>query len=254
MDKELYSFDVDTVKEVEVTEEKVVDGETVSVTKKVEETVPVKLVIKKPTRRFIDEAEMHRAVKMSECIKKGILTKAMLTKKYADTGGILSELDAKAHLARYNKLSELNIEWARLTVTKKKEDGDEDRLKKVVSEMNRLRSNIAEVESDHSSLYNNTSDVLSLKAEILYYTLMLSYSQDDESGDGNEDPTLKPFFEGDTYEEKLEDYYKNEDDPSDFYIKTITKFSYFVSFWRNGAAITREDFEDLEKDIDEGKL
>ena len=99
MFKEIYSFTVEDVREVqEKTKEKRKNDkgveEEVEITKKVEKKVPFTIGIKEPTRRELEEADMEFSIEMSNCIKKGILTKAMLAKKYSDTGGLLAEADA----------------------------------------------------------------------------------------------------------------------------------------------------------------
>ena len=50
--------------------------------------------IAEPSRRQVEDADMEFSIEMSKCIKKGILTKAMLAKKYSDSGGLLSEEDS----------------------------------------------------------------------------------------------------------------------------------------------------------------
>ena len=57
------------------------------VTKKVKEKVPVQFRIKRPSRRELEDGELEYSVEMSNCIKRGILTKAMLYKKYSDDIG-----------------------------------------------------------------------------------------------------------------------------------------------------------------------
>ena len=44
---------------------------------------------------MIDEAEIFYSVELSNAVKKGILTKAMLVKKYTDTGGTSTEDETK---------------------------------------------------------------------------------------------------------------------------------------------------------------
>ena len=66
--------------------------------------------------RQIEEAELEFSVEMSNCIKKGILTKAMLAKKYSDTGGLLAEEDAKALTKMYVKYGELSQESEKIQI------------------------------------------------------------------------------------------------------------------------------------------
>ena len=99
--KSIYSFTVHTTEEVqEKTKEKRKNKKTgveeeVEVSKKIQKKVPHEIVLKQPSRRQLEEADMEYSIEISRCIKKGVLTKAMLAKKYSDTGGILTEKDAQ---------------------------------------------------------------------------------------------------------------------------------------------------------------
>ena len=95
--KELYSFTLDEEKEIEKTHTRKnkKTGEETTVTKKVKQKVPVQVKLKRPSRRELEDAELEYSVEMSKCVKRGILTKAMLFKKYSDTGGVWTEDDAK---------------------------------------------------------------------------------------------------------------------------------------------------------------
>jgi len=118
--KEIYSFTFEKNEKVKRTEtkknknEETGEEEEVSVTKEVSEAIPYRLVMKQPNRRQIEEAELEFSVEMSNCIKRGILTKAMLAKKYSDTGGLLAEEDAKALTKMYVEYGELSQESERL--------------------------------------------------------------------------------------------------------------------------------------------
>ena len=124
--REIYSFTFEKEEKTKQTEEKVVkneetgEEETVSVTKDVVEPVPYRVIMKQPTRRQIEEAELEFSVEISKCIKRGILTKAMLAKKYSDTGGLLAEEDAKALTEMYIKYGELSQESEKLQIKNKK--------------------------------------------------------------------------------------------------------------------------------------
>ena len=59
------------------------------------------MILKEPNRRQIEEADMEYSIEMSQCVKRGILTKAMLAKKYSDSGGLLAEQDAKNLSKKY---------------------------------------------------------------------------------------------------------------------------------------------------------
>ena len=89
-------------------------------TKTVKEKVPIQIRIKRPSRRQLEEAELEYSVEMSRCVKKGILTKAMLYKKYSDTGGVWAEEDAQDYGKLYKEIFDTQNEYIRLeSVTKK---------------------------------------------------------------------------------------------------------------------------------------
>ena len=87
--REIYSFTFEKEEKTkktetnEVTNPETGEKEQVSVTKEVSEKVPYRIIMKQPTRRQIEEAELEFSVEMSNCIKKGVLTKAMLAKNIA---------------------------------------------------------------------------------------------------------------------------------------------------------------------------
>ena len=119
--KEIYSFTVEDTQEVEEkTKEKRKNKEgvqeEVEISKKVKKKIPYTIIVKNPNRRELEEADMEYSIEMSRCIKKGILTKAMLAKKYSDTGGLLSENDATKLVDLYGELSDLEGEYTKKTL------------------------------------------------------------------------------------------------------------------------------------------
>ena len=137
--KEIYSFTVELEKEVEKAIEKtIIDKETgeekkVSVNEKVKEKEPVRIILKEPNRRQIEEADMEYSIEMSQCVKRGILTKAMLAKKYSDAGGLMAERDAQKLSTAYADLSKLQTDYTRLvTKTGEKNSQDEEKSNKIM--------------------------------------------------------------------------------------------------------------------------
>lgn len=248
--KEIYSFDIFEEKEVEESEvKKLENGEEVTVTKKVIKKVPTHIVIKHPSRKEIEEADLVMAIKQSELIKRGILTRAMIAKKYSDTGGVLTEDQSKEIARKYKKMSDLQYRFMQLTVNvKKKTKAQEEEVKEVIEELNSIRREIADTESSYSTLFQHSADVKAQNHVILWYSLMLTFIEDVEKDE------WIPYFEGETFEEKLESFYQKEEEPTDFYNDLRQKLSYIISFWYHGAAQNKKEFDKLVKDIDEGNV
>ena len=252
--KEIYSFTVELEKEVEKAIEKtIIDKETgeekkVSVNEKVKEKEPVRIILKEPNRRQIEEADMEYSIEMSQCVKRGILTKAMLAKKYSDAGGLMAERDAQRLSTAYADLSKLQTDYTRLvTKTGEKNSQDEEKANKIIGEMGELRRQIVDMETDYASLFNHTADTKAQNRVILWYVLNLTYV-----AHGEEDPEL--FFVGKTFEEKEQKYYELDESNDELYGLIEGKLATFISYWYFTAGVTREDLEQLDKDIEEGNI
>ena len=70
----------------------------------------------------------------------------------------------------------------------------------------------------------------------------------------NEKGDLDDYFRGETFDEKLESLYIMEESEDDLLALVYDKLTAFTSFWYFSVSATKEDFENLEKDIEEGAL
>lgn len=241
--KELFDFTVKINKEVEKTETREEDGKTITVTSKIKEDVPVRIVFKQPSRRDTEEAEIQFSVEMSNCIKKGILTKGMLVKKYSDTGGIFSEDDDKRLTAMYIDMAKLQREYVGL------ENGNAEEKQKANAVLEKLaatRKEMVDLESTYLNLFNNTADIIAQNNIIRWFCVNLAYKQE-ESG------KIEPLFVGSTYEQKLDNMRDLDEAEDPLYQAAFRKLATFVSFWYFSKNATKDDFKKLEKDLEEGK-
>lgn len=253
--REIYSFTFEKKEKVKQTQKKKIkneetgEEEEVSMTKEVEEAVPYRLVMKQPTRRQIEDAELEFSVEMSKCVKKGILTKAMLAKKYSDTGGLLPEEDAKALTKMYIRYGELSQESERIRIKSNISNEDQKKLDDISAEITELRKNIVDVETSYSNLFNHTADVRAENKVIQWYILHLTHVQK------NDEDEMSPLFEGLDFEQKLERYYELEEEGGEIYNLIGSKVAALFSFWYySSGAVSHKDFEKLDQDIEEGKI
>jgi hypothetical protein len=247
--KELYSFSVDREieKEESSTKTNKKTGEKVTVTKKVKTKEPLEIKLKKPSRRELEEAELEFSVEMSRCIKKGILTKAMLAKKYSDSGGLMSEDDAKTLVEDYKKIFDLQSEYSRLEIVQNKTPKQEERVDEISKELVEVRRRIVESESNYQSLFDHTADVKAQNRLILWYVVMLTYFKE-------EDEAPKPYFGGGTFEDRLEEYYKREESEDPLYFLITKKAATILAFWFFNQATDKESFDSLMKRIENNDL
>lgn len=248
--KELYSFVVDKeIEKEEVTTK--VDKKTkeeITVKKKVKTKVPVTIKLKRPSRRELEEAELEFSVEMSKCVKKGILTKAMLAKKYSDTGGLMSEDDAKSLVDSYKKVFDLQNEYSRLEIIQNKTEKQTSRVDEITSELADVRRQIVEFESNYQSLFDHTADVKAQNRLILWYVIMLTYIQEED------EETPKPYFGSGDFEDKLEEYYKREESEDNLYFLITKKAATILAFWFFNQASDKESFDSLMKRLENNEL
>lgn len=248
--KQLYKFTIDkeVEKTVESSKKDKKTGEEIITKKKVTEKVPVEIKVKRPSRRELEEAELEYSVEMSRCVKRGILTKAMLAKKYSDTGGIFSEEEAKNYTVLYKKLLDLQNEYIRLDSVDKKDEKQSTKFEKIKEDIADTKRKIIEIESTFQSFFDHTADIKAQNRLLLWYAINLTYIQEQE----DEDPV--PYFTGDDFEEKIENYYKKEESGDVFYMAVIKKISTIIAFWFFNQASKPEEFDNLIERLEKGEL
>ena len=248
--KELYAFTIDDEREVEKTHTRKnkKPREETTVTKKVKETVPIQIRLKRPSRRELEDAELEYSVEMSRCVKRGILTKAMLYKKYSDTGGVWSEDDAKDYGKLYKEIFDIQNEYARLETVDKKTEKQKKKIEDLKEQLASARRKIVDAESAMQSLFDHTADVKAQNRLLLWYTLMLTHIQKED-----EDNPV-PYFNGLDFDEKIEDYYLKEDVSDDFYLAVVKKVTTILAFWFFNQASTPDEFNSLIERVEKGDL
>jgi len=245
--KQIYSFKTSKLQEVEEISKKIETDEEgkeqeVEVKKKVSKEVPVEVIIKKPSRRQIEEAETQFSIEMSKGIKKGILTKAMMAKKYADTGGALTEKDSQDLLSLYKKLGDLENEIVKMSIAgiDKNKEETKEKAANLNGELAQVKKDIIDIESSYRTIFNHTADVKAQNVMFLWYVLNLTYYK----SLALDIPEPKLFFQGETFEEKAESYYKMEEEDDELFLKIVGKASSVLSYWY----YSQGNFD--EKDLD----
>lgn len=239
--KTMFEFDIYHEKEIEKidvsTNEK---GEEVKVTSKTKTTVPVKLAIKKPTRSLFDEAELFYGVRLSEGIKAGLLTRALLAKRFNNDGGVLSEEEQKEYNDLYNKFFNLQTDFQKLSLKQESLRTDEEKaeLSKVIEEMTEAREMIQKYEMAQANLFEQTAENRARNKTIMWWVLQLSLIE-------SENKELKELFGEGSYEDKLKKYDDIEESELGLEKIALQKLLYLISFWYIGRAATQEEFSKL---------
>ena len=235
--KKLYEFTVtkveDVIKKETSTNEK---GDKVTTEKAVEEKVKHGFFLRKPTRALYDEAELFYGIELSKGIKAGLLTKALLAKRYENDGGSLSDGEIERYGNLYLDFYKRTDDYQRLVIKGEDNltDSDKEEMGRLEVELQDTRSTLTQFEMEQQSLYEQTAEVRARNKTILWWILQLSYGDDGKS-----------YFPGKTFDERLISYDDKSEEEDVFINTVIQRLTYFVSFWFVGRAATQEEFDTL---------
>lgn len=241
----LYEFEVN--KEVTKKHEeksKNDEGEEITITKDVTEFVPVTFAIQKPNRKLYESGELHYGVRLSEGIKAGLLTRALLAKRYKDDGGPMSEPEKKRYAELYYQLAyqQDQLEKLKLNIDKKDEDTRNKLAGEIMAEITFLQEELQEYELAQSSLFDQTAEKRAQNQTIMWWVLHLAHQK---SEDGNYTPV---FGAGElSFDEMLDKYDEIEERSEPFWTEVIKKYAYFITFWYTNGLSDQSQFEEIEK-------
>ena len=241
--KRLYEF---VLKKKETVEKEVPDvnkdGEKITAKKTVEEEVEKKFFLRRPTRAMLDEGELYYGVELGKAIRAGMITRPLLHKRYTNDGGIMNDLQQKAfdEITKelreiYAQQEEINVidEKKRTNNQKKKHKELEDKAKPYLETMRRY--NMAE-----ESIFEDTAESRARNKAILWWVLFMSYN-DDET----------PFFDKGELEDRLEKYDEIDDGQDPFLTSVVAEFTYNISLWYFARPNSKEQFDELKKNVTE---
>ena len=244
-------YDFTLTKEEEV-EEKVVsqdsEGKEITTIKTVKKPVDKTFVLKKPGRKLYDEAELFYGVKLSEGIKAGLLTRALLAKRFNNDGGVLSEGEKDKFSELYMGLFEKQSRFQMLEDKKNRSSEEHEEREGILEELGRNRQELQEFEMAQASLFDQTAENRARNKTILWWVTQMSY---EKIGD-----KYKEIFGDGEYENRIGVYDAMEELEDDHIEELLTQLSYYVSFWYITKPTTREELEtllstaDKEKDIE----
>ncbi len=227
----IYSFKVNKkIKKKVETTKKNKDGEDeIIITNKTVKT-PVEFVIKRPSRRIAEEAEIHYAVELSKAIKLGLLTKAMLVKKYSDNGGALTEEETKELMRSLKKIHDLENK-----LMHEKASGNSD-TSELESEILKLKKDLIELESSVQGVYQHTADARAERQTLLWYAVNLTSCK-------NKDGDFEPYFEGMDYDQRLEDLYEKDESEDEYHTETLGIILKTIGYWFYSQGASEEDIK-----------
>jgi hypothetical protein len=248
MAKQIYTFTVN--KEAEIEEkrlEKYQEGgveKERSIVEKVKKLLPVEVRVNEPNRRQIQRGELLYSVEMSESIKAGILTKAMLINKYQDNGGLASKSDTDDLAKKYKEYESVQNDIIQLNLNSD-EEGEEERKNLISdkeSKLMSLRKEIIQRETSFIELFSHTADVRAQNKLLSWYALSLVEFKD-PSDKKNQD--FQPLFKGENFEEKEESLTRLEEQNDELFNKINPLLSPIIGHWFFSGKAGKGEFDKL---------
>lgn len=248
--KKLYSFKVSIEEEVVKDVEKKLrrkdkeTGKMKTITETTQETVkeevPVDIIVKHPTRSLLEDGDMFYSVWLNKYIKMGLLTRAMLTKQYLDTGGQFTQENqqeyAELMLEAFNKQTAIGSLSA---LGEDLNNEQQERLDKYVRELAVIRRSLTDFELLQGSVFEHTADNKARNKAVMWYILNLAYFQKEG------DKEAAPLFNGVDFESRYDDYNLKEDMDDPVMIASLGRLTSVITLWYMSGINNETDLEKL---------
>lgn len=240
--KFIHETTVNKLVEEKVKEKRVENGEEIEVSRVVKKTKPVKIGVQRPDRRKNKEAEIFFAKRLSAYLKEGLLPHSLVTKRYINDGGPLSEGEKQLVETLRERYLALQEEYFGMNIPLT--DEQTARRGDIIMELNEINKTLRDIQSNYSEVFSNTAEAKGKADVIEWWILKLSYADLDDTG-------YKPLFGDGNFDEQMAklDELEAQDDP--VINEIIKKLSYFISFWYTaGQTVAKEDFASAEENYE----
>lgn len=227
--KKLYTFSINKISIVEKPIEKEIDGKTVTILEKFENILPQSYIIKKPTRDDYEEAEFIYAQKFGDDVRKGILTRSEIIKRFANEDVVIKRV--------YEEYATKENEYQRVGLLDKSEENIARRAK-LEQELLSILVEIQNFEVTKSSVFDHTAESRARNKTVFWWILFLAYRLD-----GDKETQL---FEGLTFEDKVKAYDLLLEKEDAHLQEVVQRYFYLIPMWYSGQVTKEADFKKAE--------
>jgi hypothetical protein len=241
MEKGSYIYESSILKQIEekVPESRVENGENIEVIKTVKKVKPIKIAIQKPDRKTYKEAEIFYAKRLSHYLKEGLLPHSLVSKRYLNDGGPLSEDEKRLVQSLRDTYVKLQEEY--FEMKSPLNDIQTQRRAAIILELNEINKTLREIQSNYSEIFNNTAEAKGKSDLIEWFILKLSLVDLDGK-------SYKPFFGDGDFDAKMKVLDDVDAKADEFLNEIVKKLSYLISFWHTaGSDISADDFKSAEE-------
>lgn len=235
--KLLHIWDITLEREQDETGPETVNGQTVTVTRKVKKPVVTRMALKHPTRRELRAAELFYGKEFNRFVQMGFLPRSIMVNKHLDlSGGVLSEKE-RGHAEKLTrKYVELETDLARLATA----DGVVEEKRRLQDAMAGIRAELTNLNAANEAIFSQTAEAKAQNQLSTWFAMFLVLIE--RAG------KWTPYFEGDTYEAKEEFMFQLEEKSDEFYLAATDKIAAYT-YWFNRGADTPESFKAMDEEM-----
>lgn len=218
-----------------------------------------KVFLKKPTHSELEDGEYIYGLEFNKLMNDGYLSRAMMNKKFDDIGGVMSEKKASEVAKSIKELvdSQKTIEF--FEGASDLSDEQKTELDKAKETFALIQKKLVENDLQLQQMYAQSADAKAEQKMIKWFVLNNSYFYEKVKKDDDYVEEAFPLFEGDSFEEKEEEFNnlleELDDDDGEVLTKkkTIAKESLVTlrratEIWYNGIADNQKDIKKALKE------
>ena len=213
------------------------------------ETLLKKFAILKPNRRLREDGELFYAAETSRFAKAGVLPKAAWNTILSNGGGSISEKEREIYGNLLIKFRDASFELQSILIKAENErsESEKNRADEIIIELEDIRKEIQSFESSQIAIFENTAEAKARNRTILWWILHLSQEQ--------KDGQYVPMFNGENFQEKLDqyDFLEETESEDDFKFSIVRRLTYLITLWFLGKAESSEAFKEFDKSFIEEK-
>ena len=214
----------------------------------------VKVCFAKPSHGDIEDAEYIYSQRFNKLLNDGFLSRAMMTKRFDDIGGMFSDKKNEDIASQIKSLLEAKKTIEFFGGAKKLSEEQKQELEKAEKSYIALEKRIIENDVQLEQMYSQSADAKAEEYLVKWFVVNCSYFYEKvKDGKKIKEETF-PLFDGATFKEKdnqLSDLLEEEESGEDPMIsrkkKIVKKYLYLiqrrVSLWYNGHAKDQESAE-----------
>lgn len=204
-----------------------------------------KLALLKPNRRLKEEGELFYAKEVSRFAKAGVLPKAAWGTILSNGGGSISEKEREVYGELLLKFRDASFELQSILIKTESErtEAEKKRSDEIIVELDEIRKEIQSFESSQIAIFENTAEAKARNRTILWWVLFTSYVE--KNGE------YVPFFDGETFDEKIGSYdiFEDLNNEDSINIISIRRLTYLITLWFLGKVETEEDFDSFYQNL-----